>query len=100
MGAADIVSTVLRHSVVQVETDDALRGRVGAVHATSISASNQLGQFRAGVAAEWWGPVGAVLVGGAATLLITALWMRWFPALLQRDRLFRPTIPVHLGAKQ
>lgn len=100
MGAADIVSTVLRHSVVQVETDDALRGRVGAVHATSISASNQLGQFRAGMAAEWWGPVGAVLVGGAATLLITALWMRWFPALLQRDRLFRPTIPVHLGAKQ
>jgi MFS family permease len=100
MGAADIVSTVLRHSVVQIETDDSLRGRVGAVHATSISASNQLGQFRAGIAAEWWGPVGAVLVGGVATVLITAAWMRLFPSLLHRDRLFRPTIPVQPGAKQ
>lgn len=100
MGAADIISTVLRHSMVQIETDDALRGRVGAVHAASIVTSNQLGQFRAGVAAEWIGPAGAVLAGGVATLLITAAWMRLFPALLHRDRLFRPTIPVQLGAKQ
>jgi MFS family permease len=99
MGAADIVSTVLRHSVVQIETDDALRGRVGAVHATSIVTSNQLGQFRAGVAAEWLGPVGAVLVGGVATVGITLLWARLFPSLLNRDRLFRPTIPVQSGVK-
>jgi MFS family permease len=100
MGAADIVSTVLRHSVVQIDTDDALRGRVGAVHATSIAASNQLGQFRAGVVAEWMGPVGAVLAGGVATVLIAAWWARLFPPLLRRDRLIRPTIPVHLGATQ
>jgi MFS family permease len=99
MGAADIVSTVLRHSVVQIETDDALRGRVGAVHATSIVASNQLGQFRAGLAAEWLGPVGAVLAGGAATLAIAALWARLFPALLRRDRLFQPTIAVQPGVR-
>jgi MFS family permease len=100
MGAADIVSTVLRHSVVQIETDDALRGRVGAVHATSIATSNQLGQFRAGVAAEWLGATGAVLAGGVATVLIAAWWAKLFPSLLHRDRLFRPTIPVQLGAKQ
>lgn len=99
MGAADIVSTVLRHSVVQIETDERLRGRVGAVHATSIAASNQLGQFRAGVTAEYLGPVAALLAGGVATLLIAACWARLFPDLLHRDRLFRPTIPVHLGAK-
>jgi MFS family permease len=100
IGAADIVSTVLRHTVVQVETADAVRGRVGAVHATSISASNQLGQFRAGVAAEWMGPAGAVLVGGVATVLITLSWARLFPDLFHKDRLFHPKIPVNLGAKQ
>jgi MFS family permease len=100
MGAADIVSTVLRHSVVQIDTDDALRGRVGAVHATSIAASNQLGQFRAGAAAEWLGPAGALLAGGVATVLIAAWWARLFPDLLHRDRLIGSTIPVHPGAKQ
>lgn len=89
IGAADIVSTVLRHSVVQVDTDDALRGRVSAVHAASIAASNQLGQFRAGVSAELLGPTGAVLAGGIATLLITLSWARLFPQLLNRDRLLR-----------
>ncbi|MHA4869535.1 MFS transporter [Duganella sp. PWIR1] len=100
MGAADIVSTVLRHSVVQIDTEDSLRGRVGAVHATSIAASNQLGQFRAGAAAEWLGPAGALLAGGVATVLIAAWWARLFPDLLHRDRLIGSTIPVHPGAKQ
>jgi MFS family permease len=100
VGAADIVSTVLRHSVVQVETGDALRGRVGAVHATSISASNQLGQFRAGIAAELMGPAGAVLAGGVATVLITLWWARLFPDLLKRDRLFHSEVAIHLGVKQ
>jgi MFS family permease len=99
MGAADIVSTVLRHSVVQIETDDALRGRVGAAHAASIVTSNQLGQFRAGVVAEWLGPVGALLAGGVATLAIAAMWMQLFPSLLNRDRLLRPTIAIQPGAK-
>lgn len=88
IGAADIVSTVLRHSLVQVETEDGLRGRVGAAHATSIAASNQLGQFRAGMSAEWLGPAGAVLAGGCATVLIAAAWARTFPALLNRNALF------------
>jgi MFS family permease len=88
VGAADIVSTVLRHSVVQVETADALRGRVGAAHATSIAASNQLGQFRAGVVAEWLGPAMAVLLGGCATVLVVLAWTRLFPALFHRKALF------------
>ena len=88
IGAADVVSTVLRHSVVQVETEDALRGRVGAAHSTSIAASNQLGQFRAGVSAELLGPAGAVLFGGITTLLVAASWARLFPELLHRDSLF------------
>ena len=88
IGAADIVSTVLRHSVVQVETADALRGRVGAAHATSIAASNQLGQFRAGSVAEWLGPAQAVLLGGCATVLVVAAWTRLFPALYRQGALF------------
>jgi hypothetical protein len=72
---------------VQLDTPDAMRGRVSAVNSTFIGASNELGEFRAGAAAEWMGPIGAVVVGGAGTLLVAALWYRAFPSLAQRDRL-------------
>lgn len=88
-GAADTVSVVIRQTLVQLETPDAMRGRVSAVNATFIGASNQLGEFRAGAVAAWLGPVGSVIVGAAGTLLVVALWMRLFPALARRDTLLR-----------
>ena len=86
-GGADMVSVVVRQTLVQVETPDEMRGRVSAVNATFISTSNQLGEFRAGGTAALMGPVGAVVLGGAGTLVVVALWMRLFPALFRRDRL-------------
>ncbi len=86
-GAADMVSIVVRQTLVQLETPDDMRGRVSAVNATFISASNQLGEFRAGSTAALLGPVGSVVLGGAGTLLVVALWIRLFPQLARRDRL-------------
>jgi len=86
-GAADMVSVVVRQTLVQVETPDEMRGRVSAVNATFISTSNQLGEFRAGGTAALMGPVGAAVLGGVGTLVVVALWARIFPALFRRDRL-------------
>lgn len=86
-GAADMVSVVIRLTLVQVETPDEMRGRVSAVNATFIGASNELGDFRAGSMAEWLGAVGSVIVGGLGTLVVAALWVKLFPALARRDRL-------------
>ena len=85
-----MVSIVVRQSMVQLQTPDAMRGRVSAVASLFIGASNQLGEFESGVTAAWLGPVGSVVLGGAGTLLVTALWWRWFPALAHRDRLVPP----------
>lgn len=86
-GAADMVSVVIRQSLVQLETPDAMRGRVGAVNSVFIGASNQLGEFESGATAALLGPVGSVLLGGFGTLAVVALWWRLFPTLVQRDRL-------------
>jgi MFS family permease len=86
-GAADMVSVVVRQTLVQLETPDAMRGRVSAVASVFIGASNQLGEFESGATAALLGPVGSVLLGGAGTLLVAALWWRWFPGLAQRDAL-------------
>jgi MFS family permease len=86
-GAADMVSMVIRQSLVQLETPDAMRGRVGAVNSVFIGASNQLGEFESGATAAWLGPVGSVLMGGVGTLLVVAVWWRLFPGLAHRDRL-------------
>jgi len=86
-GAADMVSVVIRQSLVQMETPDAMRGRVAAVNSVFIGASNQLGEFESGATAAWLGPVGSVLLGGAGTLLAVALWPRLFPALWRREKL-------------
>jgi MFS family permease len=86
-GAADMVSVVVRQTLVQIETPDEMRGRVSAVNSMFISTSNQLGEFRAGATAAWLGAIGSVVLGGVGTLLVVALWMRLFPALAQRDRL-------------
>ena len=81
------MSVVIRQTLVQLETPDEMRGRVSAVNATFIGASNQLGEFRAGAMAAWLGPIGSVIVGGFGTLLVVALWMRLFPSLAARDQL-------------
>ena len=89
-GAADMVSVVIRQTLVQLETPDEMRGRVSAVNSIFIGASNQLGEFESGVTAAWWGAVASAVVGGAGTLAVVAVWYRWFPALAQRDQLVGP----------
>jgi MFS family permease len=86
-GAADMVSVVIRQSLVQLDTPDAMRGRVAAVNSVFIGASNQLGEFESGATAALLGPVGSVLLGGFGTLAIVAVWMRRFPDLARRERL-------------
>jgi MFS family permease len=89
LGAGDMVSVYLRHLLVQLETPDAIRGRVSAVNAVFIGASNELGEFESGITAAWWGTVRAVLVGGALTLVVAGLWARLFPQLWRMDELPR-----------
>jgi hypothetical protein len=86
MGAGDMVSVYIRHLLVQLETPDEIRGRVSAVNAVFIGASNELGEFESGITAAWWGIVPAVVVGGAATILVGAGWTRLFPMLWRLDR--------------
>jgi MFS family permease len=86
-GAADMISVVIRQSLVQLDTPDEMRGRVSAVNSVFIGASNQLGEFESGVTAAWLGPVGSVVLGGLGTLAVAAAWVRLFPPLAQRDRL-------------
>ena len=86
-GAADMISVVVRQTLVQLDTPDAMRGRVSAVNSIFIGASNQLGEFESGATAALLGPVGAVVLGGAGTLLVVVLWMRWFPPLRERESL-------------
>lgn len=86
-GAADMVSVVIRQSLVQLDTPDEMRGRVSAVNSVFIGASNQLGEFESGVTAAWLGPVGSVLLGGIGTLVVAGLWFRLFPQLARRDGL-------------
>ncbi|MCA3192243.1 MFS transporter [Cupriavidus sp.] len=87
LGASDMISVVVRQTLVQLDTPDDMRGRVGAVNSVFIGASNQLGEFESGVTAALLGPVGAVLLGGAGTILVVAAWMKLFPMLTNRDRL-------------
>jgi MFS family permease len=86
LGIGDMASVYIRHMLVQLETPDAIRGRVSAVNGLFIGASNELGEFESGVTAAWFGLVPAVVIGGLATLVITALWMRLFPTLRKIDR--------------
>lgn len=90
LGAADMVSVYVRASLIQLHTPDAMRGRVSAVSLVFISASNELGEFRAGTLAALLGAVQATVLGGVLALLVTLLWTRLFPALARADRLDIP----------
>ncbi|MBX9444513.1 MFS transporter [Dickeya chrysanthemi] len=87
LGASDMVSVVIRSTLVQLETPDDMRGRVSAANSIFIGTSNQLGEFESGVTAAWLGVVPAIVVGGLGTLLVVALWMKYFPTLTQRQTL-------------
>jgi MFS family permease len=89
-GAADMVSVVVRQTLLQLDTPDDLRGRVGAVSSMFIGASNQLGEFESGATAALMGPVGSVVFGGVCTLGIVWSWRRLFPALWMRDGFAAP----------
>ena len=82
-GATDMVSVVVRSTMVQLGTPDHMRGRVSAVNAVFIGASNEVGQFESGITAQWFGTVPAVILGGVGTIIVVALWTRWFPELRQ-----------------
>lgn len=87
LGAADVVSVVVRGALVQLRTPDEMRGRVSAVNMLFIGSSNQLGEFESGMLASLIGPVEAVVLGGVGTIAVTLLWMRLFPGLRRLDRL-------------
>ena len=84
-GAADMVSVVIRATLVQLATPDEMRGRVNAVDMLFIGASNELGQFESGVTAHWFGTVPAVVIGGVGTLVVIGLWAWLFPELRDAD---------------
>jgi MFS family permease len=91
VGATDMVSVVVRGTLIQVATPDEMRGRVNAVDMIFIGASNQLGQFESGVTAQWFGTVPAVILGGIGTIVVTGLWAWWFPELRNADQLVPKT---------
>ena len=82
-GACDMVSVVVRSTMVQLRTPDRMRGRVSAVNMVFIGASNEVGQFESGITAQWFGTVPAVILGGVGTIVVVALWMWVFPELRQ-----------------
>jgi MFS family permease len=86
LGLGDMVSVYIRHLLVQFETPDEIRGRVSAVNAVFIGASNELGEFESGIVAGWLGLVRAIVLGGVLTLGVTALWAWRFPVLSRMDR--------------
>jgi len=87
-GVADNISVVTRQTLMQMETPDEMRGRVSAVNSIFIGASNQLGEFESGATAAAFGPVGSVVLGGVGTLLVALAWLRLFPQLAKRDRMY------------
>jgi hypothetical protein len=85
LGVGDMVSVFIRHLLVQLQTPDAIRGRVSAVNAMFIGASNELGEFESGLTASWFGLIPAVVVGGIATLVVVAAQIGIFPSLRRMD---------------
>jgi MFS family permease len=87
VGASDMVSVVIRSSMLQLATPASMRGRVSAVNSLFVGASNELGEFESGVTAQWWGAVRAVVAGGLGALAITGIWSVLFPGLRRIDQL-------------
>jgi hypothetical protein len=92
-GGVDMVSVFVRQTLIQLNTPDAMRGRVAAVSFVFISASNELGDFEAGLMARIFGPVLAVTLGGVAAVLASLGWMKLFPELAKADGFEPATLP-------
>ena len=76
-----MASVIVRHTLIQMGTPDAMRGRVSAVNMVFIGASNEVGQFESGITAQWFGTVPAVVLGGIGTIAIVVAWTWLFPPL-------------------
>ena len=87
LGASDMISVVIRSTLVQLETPDDMRGRVSAANSIFIGSSNQLGEFESGATAALFGVVPAIVLGGFGTIAVVGLWMYLFPTLLHRNTL-------------
>jgi MFS family permease len=87
LGAADMISVIIRGSLLQLATPPEMRGRVSAVNSLFIGASNELGEFESGLTAQWWGAVRATVAGGIGALMVAGLWAVLFPSLRQADEL-------------
>jgi MFS family permease len=86
-GASDMVSVIIRATLIQIATPDEMRGRVNAVDMLFIGVSNELGQFESGFTAQWFGTVPAVVIGGIGTLVVIGIWAWLFPELRNSDQL-------------
>jgi hypothetical protein len=86
-GGADTISVIVRQTLIQLETPNRMRGRVAAVNTLFIGASNQLGEFESGATAAVFGVVGSVVLGGCATILVSAAWSQLFKPLARRETL-------------
>ncbi len=86
-GAADMISVIIRGSLLQLGTPPEMRGRVSAVNSLFVGASNELGEFESGLTAQWWGAVRATVYGGVGSLMVAGLWSVLFPALREADEL-------------
>jgi hypothetical protein len=87
LGAADMVSVVIRGVLVQIKTPPVMRGRVSAVNLVFIGASNELGEFESGLTAAWFGVIPSVVIGGLGTLAVVGLWAWRFPELRHYEKL-------------
>jgi len=87
IGATDMVSVVVRSSILQLATPPAMRGRVSSVNWLFLGASNEFGEYESGLTAHWWGAVRAVVIGGVASMMVTGVWSVFFPALRSADQL-------------
>jgi MFS family permease len=103
VGAFDMVSVVVRQTMIQLGTPDEMRGRVSAVNMIFVGASNELGQFESGLTAQWFGTVPAVVLGGIGTLAVVAGWAVLFPPLRRVDELTSEALtgkqPANSGAR-
>jgi predicted MFS family arabinose efflux permease len=99
LGIGDMVSVYIRHVLIQLETPDAIRGRVSAVGSMFVGASNELGEFESGLTARWLGLVPAVVIGGVVTLVVVGAYLKLFPELRVMDRFRRKVVGTAASAE-
>ena len=95
-GAADMVSVIIRGSLIQLATPQFIRGRVSAVNSLFIGASNEFGEFESGLTAQWWGAVRATIIGGIGSLIVAGTWAIFFPALRKTNELTAAAFEQHI----